>query len=173
MNQSEPRDALKYEIIRRECSSSLPARAVERKVKQIIETPINSEMAKDLSNSKISRVCVQANYEIDKNIQKIIRLIKDKKSSVISRLPPPWRERFCSFSLDSQNLLYMDQRLVIPKSLNKNVLRAIHFNQAGRDAMWWPRIHREIIEKAKKCADCQKAGEIFNDLRAKKNLENT
>ena len=49
--------------------------------------------------------------------------------------------------------------------MRENVLRAIHFWHAGRDAMlreasdvWWPRIQREIVEKARFCAECQKAG---------------
>ena len=90
---------------------------------QINDKPINAEMANDLVNSKISQVYVKANYENDKNIQKIIRLLKDKNSSVIARLPPPWREKFSSFSLDSQDLLYMDQRLVIPKDMRKSHTR--------------------------------------------------
>ena len=76
--------------------------------KQSIETAINSEMTKDLSDSKISRVYVQANYENDKIIQKIIRLLKENKSSVLSRLPPPWMEMFSLFTLNSQNLIFMD-----------------------------------------------------------------
>ena len=47
----------------------------------------------------------------------------------------------------------------------KTLLRAIHFGHADRDAMlrdaadvWWPRIHREIVEKAQKCTECLKAG---------------
>ena len=126
--------------------------------KHNVKVPTSDKLAeaKDLSKSKISQNYVQANYENDRNIQKIIRLIKDKNPAVISRLPPPWREKFNSFSLDSKNLLYMDQRLVIPKDMRENVLRAIHFGHAGRDAMlreasdvWWPRIHREIVEKAR------------------------
>ena len=135
--------------------------------KQNVKVPTNDKMAetKDLSISKISQNYVQANYENNRNIQKINRVTKDKNPAVISRLPPPWREKFSSFSLDSKNLLYMDQRLVIPKDMRENVLRAIHFGHAGRDAMlreasdvWWPRIHREIVEKARNCAECQKAG---------------
>ena len=134
--------------------------------KQNTKVPISGKMSeeRDLSQSKISQNYVQANYENDCNIQKIIRLIKDKNPAVISRLPPPCREKFNSFSLDSKNLLYMCQRLLIPKDMRENVLRAIHFGRAGRDAMlreaadvWWPRIHREIVEKAKNCAECQKA----------------
>ena len=43
----------------------------------------------DLANSKISKVYVQANYESEKTIQEIIRLVKDRNVAVISRLPPP------------------------------------------------------------------------------------
>ena len=135
--------------------------------KQKVKVPINDKMAeaKDLSKSKNSENYVQAYYENDRNIQKIIRLIKDKNPAVITRLPPPWREKFNSFSLVSKKILYMDQLLVIPKDMRENVLRAIHFGHAGRHAMlreasdvWWPRIHREIVEKARNCAECQKAG---------------
>ena len=105
--------------------------------KQNVKVPTSDKMAeaKELSKSKNSQTYVQANYENDRNIQKIIRIIKDKNPAVTSRLPPPWREKFNSFSLDSKNLLYMDQRLVIPKDMRENVLRSIHFEHAGRDAM--------------------------------------
>ena len=86
---------------------------------------------RNLANSKISNVYVQANCESDKTIQKVIRLVKDRNSSVISRLPPPWREKFNSFSVDEKGLLFMDQRLVIPKDMRENLLRAIHFGHAG------------------------------------------
>ena len=113
--------------------------------------------AKDLPNSKINSVYVKANAENDRVIQKVIYLVKNKSSAVIARLPhPPWREKFNSFSVDSNGLLYMHHRLVILKDMRENMLWAIHFSHAGRDAMlrkasdvWWPRIHREIVEKAR------------------------
>ena len=145
--------------------------------KQTAKVPISGKMSeeRDLSKSKISQHNVQANYENDRNIQKIIRLIKDKSPAVVSRLLPPWREEFNSFSLDSKNLLYMDQRLVIPKDMHENVLGAIHFGHAGRDAMsrdasdvWWPRIHREIVEKARNCSECQKADKNLKCVNSQK-----
>ena len=59
--------------------------------KQNSKVPISGKMSeeKDLSKSKISQNYVQANFENDRNIQKIIRLIKDKNPAIISRLPPP------------------------------------------------------------------------------------
>ena len=46
------------------------------------------EKMADLANSKISKVYVQANYDSDKTIQKVIRLVKDRNVAVISRLSP-------------------------------------------------------------------------------------
>ena len=65
-------------------------------------------------------------------IQKFIRLVNEKKSC--SNLPPtsPWREKFNSFSIDSRNILYIDQRLVIPKDIPENVLRAIRSGHRQR-----------------------------------------
>ena len=67
----------------------------------------------------------------------------------------------------------MDNRSVIPKDMRENVLRAVHFGHAGRDAMlretvdiWWPRVHREIVEKAKNCMHCQQAGKNLKCLKS-------
>ena len=57
---------------------------------------------RDLSKSKISQYYVQANYENDRNIQKIIFLTEDENPAVISCLPTPWKEKFNSFNLDSK-----------------------------------------------------------------------
>ena len=69
----------------------------------------------------------------------------------------------------------MDNRLVIPKDMRENVLRAKHFGHAGRDSMlresadiWWPRIHREIVEKAQNCPDCQLAGKNLKCIKSQK-----
>ena len=63
----------------------------------------------------------------------------------------------------------MDQRLVIPKDMRENVLRAIHSGHADRDAMlpgasdvWWPRIHREIVKKQEIARIAKKQVRTFN-----------
>ena len=130
--------------------------------------PIEMAEAKDLSKSKISSIYVKANAKNDRTIQKVINLVLNKNTAVIARLPPPWREKFNSFSVDSNGLLYMDHRLVIPKDMREIMLRDIHLGHAGRDAMlreasdvWWPRIHREIIDKAKNCSERRVARKNF------------
>ena len=62
---------------------------------------------------KINDSYLPANYEADKMLQKVIQLVKTKEGAKISRLPAPWREKFNSFSVDTRNYLYMDERLVI------------------------------------------------------------
>ena len=52
------------------------------------------------------------------------------------------------------------------------MLRAFHFGHAGRDAMlreasgvWWPRIHREIVEKARNCNECRLTGKNLKCMK--------
>ena len=67
----------------------------------------------------------------------------------------------------------MDHRLVIPKEMRENMLRALHFGHAGRDAMlreasdvWWPRIHRELVEKARNCNECRLTSKNLKCMKA-------
>ena len=138
-----------------------------------IEMDNFNETDQELSSSRISKVYVRANYDKDRTLQKIIGLLKERNATQISRLPPPWREKLNSLSLDNNGLLYMEDRLVIPKDMRDNMLSAIHFGHAGRDAMlheaadvWWPRIHREIVEKAKSCQQCSQSGKNIKCLQS-------
>ena len=59
--------------------------------------------------------------------------------------------------------------------MQKNSLKAIHFCHAGRNSMlreaadvWWPHIHREIVEKAQKCSEHLKAGKKLKRYKSQK-----
>ena len=146
--------------------------------KEVAKAPITATMAefKDLSDSKIINVYVKADAQNHRTIQnsKNIQVFQNRNNPVIACLPPSWGERFNSFAVDSNGLLYMDNRLVIPKDMRENVLRAIHFGHAGRDSMlrevadfWWGRNHREIVEKARNCQECQLAGKNLKCLKSR------
>ena len=69
----------------------------------------------------------------------------------------------------------MDNRLVIPRDMRENILRAIHFGHAGRDSMlreasdvWWPRVQREIVEKVRNCPECQQPGKNLKCIKTQK-----
>ena len=118
------------------------------------------------SISKINEAFLPANYEADKNLQKVINLVKTREGGgEISRLPSPWREKFNSLSVDQRNFLHMDNRLVIPSNLRAAIMSSLHYGNPGRDVMlrnvadiWWPKIHREVVNTAKYCEECSTAG---------------
>ena len=120
---------------------------------------------------KINQPYLPASYEADKVLQKVIKLVKTREVSKISRLPAPWREKFNAFSVDHRNYLYMDQRLVIPANLRSSIMSSIHCGHPGRYTMlryvadiWWPKIHREVINTAKCCEHCSKADKNVKTL---------
>ena len=70
--------------------SVLQAAEVNKYVK--IERQEKSKMM--AANSRISRVYANANYENDKQLQKIIRFLQTLGSTQIGRPPFPWRKSF-------------------------------------------------------------------------------
>ena len=127
---------------------------------------------------KINQAYLPAIYEADKVLQKVIQLVKTREGSKFSRLPAPWREKFNAFSVYHRNYLYMDQRLVIPANLRSSIMSSIHYGHPGRDTMlryvadiWWPKIHREVINTAKCCEQCSKAGKNVKTLLKQSQFE--
>ena len=55
------------------------------------------------SNSRIRRVCLNANYQEDRHLLKMIKLAKMNYAARIAQLPPPWRGKFTSFSVDEKD----------------------------------------------------------------------
>ena len=113
-----------------------------------------------------------AHFESDDFLQKIVGLMKKPDSTKINRLPAPWRKKVKCFSLDSNNYLYMDERLIIPKLLRPVLIQSLHYGHPGRDSMlktvsniWWPHLHREVVGIAKGCQQCQVAGKNIKPLR--------
>ena len=68
----------------------------------------------------------------------------------------------------------VDNRIAIPICLRKPLLARIHRSHAGQLAMvdaaqyiWWPQMHRDIVQLCKDCAQCTKFGK---NLKANKPL---
>ena len=83
ISQSEARTKV-FTVSERNGSSLQNAKT--NKSDQIDNHACNEFMA---ANSRISEVYVQANYEKDKHLQKVIRLIQNCDSSQIARTPSP------------------------------------------------------------------------------------
>ena len=131
---------------------------------------LNEENTREMD--RINRNLLKAIYAVDAEMIRIVELVKNPERAKITRLPSPWREKFCSLSLAEADLLYMDERLVILKELRQPIFRSLHWGHSGRDAMlavssdiWWPQIHREIKLLAKNFKDCQNAGKNIKCLQ--------
>ena len=118
------------------------------------------------SNKLISERILPAIYVADKLIQKVISLVKNYNKTGVTRLPAPWSEKFQSFSVDSNDFLYTDSHLVMSQFMRALIMCSLHYGHPGRDAMlsiftdiWWPRIHREVIDQARLCELCLQSGE--------------
>ena len=82
-----------------------------------------------------------------------------------------WQQRFKEPSLDENNFIYVDERLVIPEELRRPIYRSLHWGHPGRDAMlqaiadiWWPQIHRDIVLLAQTLSKCQQAVKILKTI---------
>ena len=118
-----------------------------------------------------------AQYESDEFMQKIIGLLKRPDSTKINRLPTPWREKYKCLSLDANDFVYMDERLVVPKTLRPIIMRSLHYGHPGRDAMlatisyvWWPRLHREVVTIARECPQCKESGKNIKTILSQKQI---
>ena len=71
----------------------------------------------------------------------------------------------------------VDNRIAIPTCLRKSLLARLHRSHAGQLAMvdaaqyiWWPRMHRDIVQLCKDCPQCTKIGK---NLKANASLNST
>ena len=116
-----------------------------------------------------------SSYQDSENLQKIIVVMKNPTKGKIIALDSPWRERFSFPSLDKNNFLYLDDRLVIPKLLQCPIKIPLHWGHPCRDQMlrqiadfWWPKIHRDIVLLTKTCKKCQEVGKSIKPLLRQK-----
>ena len=98
----------------------------------------------DLAN-KVAKKMIVANYEDAETLQKSFSIFKNPTKIKIRSSDSPWRERFTALSVDATNLLYIDDRLVIPNRLQGPIKIPLHWGHPGCDQMlrqiediWWP-----------------------------------
>ena len=147
-------------------------------VNKLTKNRSNAQIAKTMQNaneSKISKNYIHAKYEEHRHLLKMVNILISKDAAQIARFPVPWREKLTAFSLDSNNFFYMNERFVMPKNMREHMMNATHFGHAGRDAMlcdaagvWWPKIHREYIEKASNCPQCRLVGKNLKCVKSQK-----
>ena len=66
--------------------------------------------------NQIGQNLLAANYQDDELLQKVINIVKNPTKGKMKSLDSPWRERVNALSLDENNSLFIDDRLVISKT---------------------------------------------------------
>ena len=75
---------------------------------------------------EFSQKMLVTSYRDDETIQKKISKVKIPPKGKVRALDSPWRERINAFSLDENDLLYREDRLVIPKTLQSPINISLH-----------------------------------------------
>ena len=148
--------------------------AIKPPVKRLFTLALVDKSSKTPLKSSIQRIgenILAGTYESDQTLQTVIQLLKQFDTKKFKKLPKVWQNRFKEFSLDENDFIYVDERLVIPEELRQPIFRSLHWGHPGRDAMlqavadiWWPQIHREIVLLAQTCNQCQQSGKNLKTL---------
>ena len=124
------------------------------------------------SVEKIGEINLAVNYSSDQLLQNIINLLKKFDKKKFHKLPKIWQQKFRELSLDDNNFIYVEEKLVIPEELRVPIFRKLHWGHPGRDVMiqavadiWWPQIHRDVVILAKSCTQCQNAGKNIKTIQ--------
>ena len=84
----------------------------------------------------------------------------------------PGIKQFFNLMSVQKGIVLVDNRIAVPAELREAVLTHLHLNHPGQVAMidaasylWWPKMHRQIIEKAEKCDACIQTGKNLKSLQ--------
>ena len=112
-----------------------------------------------------------------RDLKPIIDLVKTQNWDDLKKVNPLYFRIRRDLSITDTNCLLYDNRLVIPQKLKQLVLDTIHHKHPGQVGMlalaklvWWPRIHSEIVSKAKACRHCIEKGKNLKPIIPKNQL---
>ena len=120
--------------------------------------------ARKLSIGRTQQNELEANYEQDGQLRKIIQSVsegkEDKRWTFGKEWGKVWKCLRVKTSVQGKSVLYMDNKLVIPKDMRAELKNSVHFGHPGRNAMfervkefWWPQIYADICAVTEFCAD--------------------
>ena len=77
------------------------------------------------------------NIPLKSSLQRIGKIVV-AGSHVFAKLPKAWQQRLDELSLDDNDFIYLDEKLVIPLKLRKTIFRSLHWARynattSGRD----------------------------------------
>lgn len=145
-------DALSRSFLKDDVSTLVET---ESQICMLIENLPMTETKKDLFKTEIEK---------DDDLQTIIRYVKNGWPADKKKIPDVIRV-YATFKDDlsiANGLLFKNDRIVVPKSLRKDMLDRIHYSHMGiekcknkaRELLYWPNMSKEIEDKILNCSTC-------------------
>ena len=123
-------------------------------------------MIKNLPVSKEKKSQLQTATCHDHQLQQLLSLMRSGWPPDISSVPIPLREywKVRHNLCDADNLIFLNNRIVIPSSMRQEILKCIHEGHMGIDkckararvCVYWPAMYEAIEQAVKKCPVCNK-----------------
>ena len=122
----------------------------------------------------------ESNYVSVPQLSAIRDLIKTKDPKIHEKVSTMNRyySQFVIVFLAKENVVWMDEKLVIPMKLQTSINNRNHAFHQGKTNMfdaakdvWYPYIYRSIASKAENCPECTADGKTLKRLLTKFRLE--
>ena len=113
--------------------------------------------------------------EADKELQVVREAVTTGQRQLLNKKRlRRYEQVFDQLRVEGQ-MLFLDERVIMPQDLRHALINAIHKGYPGRDAMlasadefWWPEIHRQIVDTAKICPQCKESGKNLKTIKSQK-----
>ena len=122
---------------------------------------------------------IESQYSSDPQLQAIIELIKCKDPQLQSKIAA-MSKYYAQYTQDfhvRDGCLWMDERLVIPNSLQAAVNNRLHYYHHGKSSMydaakdiWYPFMFRSLATIAGNCQECTLAGKNLKSMCSKNDI---
>ena len=107
--------------------------------------------------------------EDDPMLSPIVKALQNKVEKI--NADSPYFKHFTRDLHESDGLLYMDGKLVIPFTLRNAMMKTLHETHPGQFGMkylaqyiWWPHINRQIYFHGINCSECTSAGKNIKSV---------
>ena len=122
---------------------------------------------------------IESQYKSDPQLQAIIELIKCKDPQLHSKIAA-MSKYFAQYTQDfhvRDGCLWMDERLVIPNTLQTAVVKRLHYYHHGKSSIfdaakdiWYPYMFRSLATIAGNCPECTLAGKNLKNMCSKNDI---
>ena len=115
--------------------------------------------------------------EDDPMLNPIVEALQNKVKKINAN--SPYFKHFTRDLHESDGLLYMDGKLVIPFTLRNAMMKTLHKTHSGQFGMkylaqyiWWPHINRQIYFHGINCSECTSAGKNLKTVIPNSQIHN-